>query len=408
METNEHVASLPSPLRIGLVTPAWPGNRTANGIATAVAHLATGFEACGHEVTIIPFSIDAPHDFVRIVNLPEQGWSLLDRLRARFGPDSDGVFHHKVGQQIAAAARDATSRHGVEILLMEESQGWAAAVCRQIPIPVVVTLHGPWCLHKEIQGLGIARSDARREARELRALRLVQGITAPSLDVLNRTAALWSLPDVPRAVIHNPMPVSPTMTNGDPERLLFVGRFDYHKGGDVVIEAFAEIARRHPTCRLTFVGPDKGVNRPGLARLSLPDALSRLPKAVRARIDVLGQCSREEVSALRGTHGLTIVASRYETFGGTIVEAMAAGSALVCTNVGGGAEILSHEETALLFPPEDPQALATACLRILDDTDLARRMGVAARTYVEQHLSPEAIGRQMADFLTPLCRGSGA
>ena len=122
---------------------------------------------------------------------------------------------------------------------------------------------------------------------------------------------------------------------------------------------------------------------------------------------MLGQCSREEVSALRGTHGLTIVASRYENFGGTIVEAMAAGSALVCTNVGGGAEILSHEETALLVPPEDPQALATACLRILDDTDLARRMGVAARTYVEHHLSPEAIGRQMADFLTPLCRGSG-
>lgn len=118
-----------------------------------------------------------------------------------------------------------------------------------------------------------------------------------------------------------------------------------------------------------------------------------------------GQCSREEVAALRRTHGLTIVASRHETFGGTIAEAMVAGSALVCTRIGGGAEILLDGETALLVPPDDAGALAEACLRLLGDPALARRLGRAARAYVENHLSPEAIGRQMADFLTPLCRG---
>ena len=277
-------------------------------------------------------------------------------------------------------------------------------MARRVAIPVVATLHGPWCLHKEIQGHGDARADARREARELRALRCVQGITAPSRDTLDRTSARWDLPKVPCAVIHNPMPIGPGIMADDLGNVLFVGRFDLHKGGDVVIEAFAEIARRHSSCRLTFVGPDNGIERPGLPRLTLAAALARLPDAIRQRIDVRGQCSRDEVAALRRTHGITVIASRYETFGGTMAEAMAVGSALVCTRVGGCAEILTHEETALLVPTEDPQAIAEACLRLLNDPELAQRLGAAARSYVKKNLSPEVIGRQMADFLGPLCR----
>jgi glycosyltransferase involved in cell wall biosynthesis len=404
-EKMKQVSSPSRPLRIGLVTPAWPGSRIANGIATAVAHLTAGLEACGHEVTILPFVLDAPHEFPRIVNIPEQRWSLPDKLLMRFGPDPDGVLHRKVGQRIAAAVQEAISRHGIEILVMEESHGWAGVVCRHVPIPVVATLHGPWCLHKAIQNFGKTKSDVRREARESRALQQVQGITAPSRDALQRTAALWSLPDVPRAVIHNPMPVRPLIGSGDPERMLFVGRFDFVKGGDLVLEAFAEVARRHPTCSLTFVGPDRGVDRPGLARLFMQEALMRLPEATRARIDVQGQCSADYVSALRQTHGLTIVASRYEVFAGTMLEAMAAGSALVCTSIGGCAELLLHEQTAMLVPPEDPQALAQACLQLLDNPELGRRMGAAARAHVERHLSPEIIGQQMAEYLVPLCRG---
>ena len=392
------------PLRIGLITPAWPGRNTANGIATAVAHLAAGLERCDHEVTIIPFEIDAPHDRTRIVPLPDHRWSLADRVRLKLGRDVENVVHNRFGHRIAAAVQEAVARHGIEIAVIEETQGWAEPLCRLVPIPVVITLHGPWCLHKNIQGHGDAGADNRREARELRALRRARGIISPARDTLVRTEALWDLPDIPRRVIHNPMPVPPASSSGDPERLLFVGRFDFHKGGDIVIDAFARIATRHPSCRLTFVGPDPGVERTGQPTLTLPEALARLPDEIRTRIDVLGQCDREQVAALRQSHGLTIVASRYENFGGTILEAMAAGSALVCTDVGGGPEVISHGETALLVPPENAQALADACLSLLDDPGRAQDMGKAARKYVENHLSPEVIGQKVADFLGLICR----
>src|SRR5690606_1394239 len=137
-------------------------------------------------------------------------------------------------------------------------QGWADAVSRHVSIPVVVTLHGPWCLHKEIQGNGDTKADAQREARELEGLRGAGGITAPSRDTLERTAALWTLPECPVAVIHNPMPVSSVAAARDTHHLLFVGRFDFHKGGDLMIQAFERLSRMHPSCRLTFAGPDVG------------------------------------------------------------------------------------------------------------------------------------------------------
>jgi len=393
---------LSAPLRIGLITPAWPGSHSANGIATTIAHLARGLEACGHEVTIIPFSTDASHNFSRVVPIPTLCWRLTERVWHKFSRDPEGIAHRHIGHQIVTAVQEAITRHRIEVLVMEETHGWAATVCRHIPIPVVVTLHGPWCLHKEF--LGNSKTGIEREKREFKGLRLAQGITAPSRDTLERTAALCSLLDIPRTVIHNPILVPPASNKSDPTRILFVGRFDFLKGGDVVIEAFARIAGKHPSCRLTFVGPDRGLERPGFAPLSLAEAVSTLPETVRTRIDIKGQCSREEVAALRLSHGLTIVASRFETFSCTMSEAMAAGSALVCTRSVGGAEILSEGETALLIPPDDPQALAEACLKLLGDPELTRKIGASARAYVRHHLSPEAIGQQTADFLASFCR----
>lgn len=393
-----------APLRIALVTPAWPGIRTANGIATVVAHMADGLEACGHKVMIIPMTIDAPHDFARVVPLPEQHWTLVERLQAKLGLGVEEIVHRKISRQIATAVQQAVERHAVQVVVIEETQGWAAEIRRLTDIPVVATLHGPWALLKAYQSNGVAWQDLRRVARERAALARVQAVTAPSRNVLGRMQAGGALLDIPTAVIANPVSVPEHRTHAPVERMLFVGRFDRTKGGDLIIAAFAAIATRHSTCTLTFAGPDIGIQQPGQPRIGIKDALAALPADVRNRIDVRGQCSREQIAALRQNHGLTVVASRYETFGGTIFEAMGAGSPLVCTDACGGAELLEDGRTALVVPAGDAQAIAAGCLALLDDRDRAARMGLAAREFVETSLSPTIIGRQMADFLRPLCR----
>lgn len=394
-----------APLRIGLLTPAWPGRSSANGIATAVAHLAAGLEAIGHEVTILAHYVDGPHDHPRVVVLDDPGMTLAERLLFRIAPDR--VQKQSVVKLIVSAARKAIAEHKIEVVMVEETHGWAGDVRRKLPVPVVVTLHGPWWLHRTKPGVPDGRAGARREAQEATGLRQVDGIIAPSQDVWDRTAAEWGLPDVPCKVIGNPVSfgeVTDLAASVPDPHLLFVGRFDRIKGGDLVIEAFKRIAAAHPTCRLTFVGPDPGIPQPDGTELTLAKVHQALPEALRNRISILGIRTRDEIVSLRRKFPITLIASRYETFGVALIEAMAAGSAVVATCVGGCAEIVRDGETGLLVPPESPEALAAACLRLLADRPLARRLGEAARRDIRSRFAPEVIARQVAAFLAPICR----
>jgi glycosyltransferase involved in cell wall biosynthesis len=400
------VATRATPLRIGLLTPAWPGTATANGIASATAHLAQGLTEIGHLVTIVTVHVDAPTDHPRVVPLDPLPFSLTERLVSRVAPDIG--LRGLMVRKLILAARRAIAMHGIEVLLMEESFGWAAAVRAAIPIPVVVTLHGPQWLHRATPTRPRRGPEARREAAEQASLQRIDALISPSQDVLDRTRSEWGLPAVPTAVIGNPVrldPLDAPAAQSTKPHLLFIGRFDRIKGADILIDAFARVAAAHPDARLTFVGPDVGLVQPDGARLHLAQALSRLPATTTDRIRILGHRSRDEIIALRQSYPITLVASRYETFGVALIEAMAAGSAVVCTRTGGLAEILHDGRTGLLVPPEDPAAMAEACLRLLSDPALALRLGTAARAEAEARFAPAVIARKVAEFLAPICRG---
>ena len=143
------------PLRIGLVTPAWPGTHTANGIASAVFHLAAGLERGGHEVTILTRAIDAPQDHPRVIPVPPPRLTLLDRVQRRLNLEK--WLRTSLAKRYAEAITEAQTRYGVEIVVMEETQGWIGETRKLVSIPMVATLHGPWWLHRST---GSAANDA--------------------------------------------------------------------------------------------------------------------------------------------------------------------------------------------------------------------------------------------------------
>ena len=147
------------PLRIGLVTPAWPGTETANGIASAVSHLAGGLTAIGHEVTIIAHWVDAPHADPRVIAVDEKPLPLIGRLLFRLFPDR--VIRRATIARMTKAVRQAIGRHRIDVLLMEESFGWAGALRRALPIPVIVTasvaaVHDPGDIAAQIRAALLA------------------------------------------------------------------------------------------------------------------------------------------------------------------------------------------------------------------------------------------------------------
>ncbi|MCC6763825.1 MAG: glycosyltransferase family 4 protein [Deltaproteobacteria bacterium] len=157
-----------------------------------------------------------------------------------------------------------------------------------------------------------------------------------------------------------------------------VGHIQGWKGQDLVVQAMARLRDRHPELRCLIVG---GVHRQGgayaerLRRRIVDERLERRVLLTGARRDVAACIDAMDVAIHSSTNP--------EPFGRVLIEAMALSCPLVAPREGGPLEIVVDNETGLLVPPRDPDALAAAIERLVLDPDLRRRMGAAARARVE-------------------------
>ena len=78
-----------------------------------------------------------------------------------------------------------------------------------------------------------------------------------------------------------------------------------------------------------------------------------------------------------------------------LLEAMAAGKAVVTSDLGGPREIVRHGETGLLVPPNDPTLLAQALLSLIEDSELRQRMGRAGAARFKQAFLASRMTREL-------------
>jgi glycosyltransferase involved in cell wall biosynthesis len=112
----------------------------------------------------------------------------------------------------------------------------------------------------------------------------------------------------------------------------------------------------------------------------------------------------EDVRPAVADFDVLVLPSRQEPYGRSILEAMALGTPVVASRVGGVPEILSHGADALLVPPGDPAALAEALGSLLDDP--ARRRGLADRALqrVREGFDAAVVSRRVQDLLEEAAR----
>ena len=398
----------PALRRIVFFSPGWPPGVVPNGIVTYIANLRGALDDCGFASHVVA------HDTVP--GLTDPGVTDLGSARRR------RPFLVKLidrGLYSAFPERSAFCRmeHDLgplfrvgglpphDIVEIEEAFGVADYVRRHDPVPVVVRLHGPWFLNGPVLGVPQDSAFEHRVLREGRAIARAVAVSAPSRDVLDRVRRRYglSLPDA--EVIPNPGPVVQASECWDPaaaERhlLLFVGRFDRHKGGDLAIDAFREVAKGDPLVELCFVGPDRGLLGPRGRRFDLPSYLEEhVPDAgLRRRVRVLGPQPHQAIAELRRRAYLTLVPSRYENFPMTVLEALAFGSPLVASDAGGIPECVRNGETGLTFHAGDSFDLAARIRLLLSDRGLASRLGANARADYEARFAPPVVARATATF----------
>lgn len=123
---------------------------------------------------------------------------------------------------------------------------------------------------------------------------------------------------------------------------------------------------------------------------------------LRQRIEQAGIADRFLISEYADSIGdvwqvidIHVHPSLFDSLPLAILEGMASAKPIVATAIGGIPEVIHHERTGLIVPPNDPQAIVQALRRLIDDPVLARRLGNAAREQHQQELTPAVMARKL-------------
>ncbi|HEY9467701.1 MAG TPA: glycosyltransferase [Vicinamibacterales bacterium] len=165
---------------------------------------------------------------------------------------------------------------------------------------------------------------------------------------------------------------------GDARRslVLTVARLDEQKGHRYLLEAAVAV----PEAVFVLVGD-------GIERSALETQAHEL--GVASRIRFLGE--RHDIARLLASADVFVLPSLYEGLPVTVLEAMAAGTPIVATALGGTSEAVVNGATGILVPPANPAALSAAIRRVLLERDLAARFSAAGRARVATRFSRSAM-----------------
>jgi glycosyltransferase involved in cell wall biosynthesis len=191
----------------------------------------------------------------------------------------------------------------------------------------------------------------------------------------------------------------------DPDALMvfYVGRFDPRKGIETLVRAVGQSHLRGNKNLKLVIG---GGSRPGQSDGKERDRIEK----------IVGELGMSDITSFPGRLGddilpayyaaadVCVVPSHYEPFGLVAIEAMASGTPVVASDVGGLQFTVVPEETGLLAPAQDEAAFAAAIDRIISNPDWRNQLGKQARVRVEEKFSWDGVAHQLSDLYTKLLK----
>jgi glycosyltransferase involved in cell wall biosynthesis len=150
------------------------------------------------------------------------------------------------------------------------------------------------------------------------------------------------------------------------------------------IDAATKVLREIPRARFLVVG--KGSLASSLADYAAKQGLSK-------EIMFLGH--RPDIAQILAATDISALSTDFEGLPNVIIESMAAGKPIVCTNYPGYQEILTHESNALISPCGNVDAFAENLLRLIRNGPLRTQLGSQASAYAKSHFAPEAMAKKL-------------
>ena len=347
-------------MRVGIACPySWdvPG-----GVQAHVRDLADHLIALGHDVSVLT-PVDDPDE----ADLPPY---VVPAGRAVPVPYNGSVARLVFGPLSLARARRWVREGEFDVLHVHEPTVPSVSMlaCFAASGPMVATFHTATARSRALQVFGTALQPVLEKVTGRIAVSpaarrvVVEHLGGDAVLVPNGV-------DVARFDGAEPLPGRPAGPT-----VVFLGRLDEgRKGLAVLLEALPELVRLVPDVRLLVAGPGDA-----------DDVRTAVPRSLRDRVELLGLVSDEDkprvfasghVYCAPNTHG--------ESFGIVLVEAMAAGTPVVASDLEAFRRVLQDGRAGVLVPVRDPGALAQALGDLLHDERRRASLAAAARTAVE-------------------------
>jgi len=358
----------------------------------------------GHNVYVLAANVNAPiDDFVYDI---EYTPTFMEKLKCAF---LDRIFagyrqYYLGARSIMSGIKKIEKHCSIDVLEIEESFGWHYYLQKKSCFPVVMRLHGPHFVNGVMGNKELTKADYNRFKREEKAFRSAQYVNAPCEWVLSSVKDKYNLTWPLSSVFYNPIELSEekdrwSATSYVPYQILFVGRFDSHKGGDLVIKAFAEVLKKFPDATLIFVGPDRGVEVSKDKTISITDAIDEyVPKGKVNNIDYLGLVDKNKIKKLRKESHITVMASRNENFPYTVLEPLSSASPVIAPSVGGISEVFEDGVSGIYFKGSDVNDFSKKIVDLLSNKEKLEALSKNAYVRCVDNFSPSKVSADAVKF----------
>ncbi len=346
-------------------------------------HLASALRRLGHRVRVVGPAGWLRHRRPRF-EFPVHRWPGFPGRRAEW------LLRAQLRADLALWGADVIHAHNTY-----PSGGVAVAAGQQLGIPVVVTPHGE-DIHTipEIgHGLRLDAGLARQIERTVRSADAVTAISASVrealLDAGAAPAQIWPIANGTDCRRFESTAAGEVRKRygipADAALILTVGSYVRRRGQEELISAVAGLRRTHPRVHLVIAGRGAAALEPHIGQ-SGASTFTTLTGSIDH--PAVSGTARDDLAALYRSADVYVSAGMAEGAEGlslALLDAMAAGRAIVATNISGNRDVLEPERSALMVPPGDVEGLRSALGRLLDDAGLAARLGAAARRRVEPY-----------------------
>jgi len=265
----------------------------------------------------------------------------------------------------------------------------------------VVRLHTPWGLVVNLDNLKEKYSDTFLiSLLEKLSAKSADGVTSPSNSLSLFIKRKWRIKDI--IVFPNPIPVSEySITSGND--CIYTGRIERRKGIHILLSAYSILCKEMELPLLRIIGRPYGVLKDGMEYGTYIEKMIKDLKLGNKVIWIKGT-DHSSIKKYLAMSKIAIFPSLWDNLPYSCIEAMASGCAVVASKCGGFTEIIKHNETGMLFEPQNVLQLSQILRMLFKDNGLAKRLGEKSRLEVIEKFDTPVISKIAESFYLNLLK----